>query len=67
MKKLLTERELLTLMKKSAVLIGQNALAKSVCVSQGHLSDILNGKKELSAKVARSFGYRPIVKYAEGK
>lgn len=45
----------------------QQAAARSLRISPQYLCDVLKGRREISAELARRLGYKRVVVYLEGR
>lgn len=58
---MITETELRNKINKEAADTSQSAVAKKYGVSRAYISDIVRGKRRVSKRIAKMYGYAPVV------
>lgn len=65
MRRLITERDLVALVREEVNLSAQNKTAERIGVSPQYINDLIRGRREPSQKIASAFGYKRIVVFEE--
>lgn len=67
MAKSLTEQQVREFIYGKAMDDSQKSLAKKMGISAGYLSDVLNGRRDISDSFARFFGFRKKITFEKEK